>query len=67
VFPLTIVIKSQIGGEIYVYTEAELTAYTPTGTGAVQEYHNLVEQAVKATLEATTENTGSGATFDIRA
>lgn len=45
------------------FDNAALTAFTPTGANAIEEYYNLVEQAVDDYLENLGAN--SGATFSI--
>lgn len=54
---------TQVDGASFSYTQSELTAYTSSGANDVLKAFNLVEQAVKASLEALAEN--SGVTFTI--
>ena len=52
-----------IGGIFLTFTDAGLTAFTASGTGEVEQYYNLVEQAVSAYLDGLTAN--SAITFTI--
>lgn len=45
------------------FTEAELEAFTGSGSGEYSQFKNCVEQAVKGYLEGISEN--SGTTFTI--
>lgn len=53
----------QIGGIELIFSTAELTAFTASGSDEVAQYYNLCEQAVKDYLEHLTDN--SGITFTI--
>jgi hypothetical protein len=52
---------NSVGEAVYVYTTAELTAFTATGANDVAKYKSIVEQAVQDSLETL----NPGATFTI--
>ncbi len=43
----------------FEYTATELDAYTGSGSGEYEIFKNVCEQAVKATLEGISENSGN--------
>ena len=51
------------GSQWFQYTTSELDAYTGSGSGEFAPFKNVCEQAVKASLEGLSENTGN--TFTI--
>lgn len=51
------------GGYVVTFTKSRLTSFTSSGADDVLKAFNLCEQAVKADLEALSEN--SGVTFTI--
>lgn len=47
------------GSYWFQYTSSELDAYTGSGSGEFAQFKSVCEQAVKATLEGISENSGN--------
>lgn len=52
-----------LGSILVEFDYTDLAAFTPTGANSIEEFYNLVEQAIKDYLEGLAQN--SGATFTI--
>lgn len=52
-------------GEIFEFSEADLTAETSFGANAVEESFGLLQEAVVTALEALSYNTGASVSFNI--